>query len=134
MSYVTRMAIGSDIPGYIANDLAKVDTYTNDKVEEEYNGVQWMKITADKQIDDCNVYIYYTLNKDATSAFWMKVKVKPEADDEVFNTIIEKMLISYNMYAPNGDFIFSTPNTGYYADNNITDNDQIGRASCRERV
>jgi len=121
MSYVTKMALGSDIPGYIANDLAKVDTYTNDKVEEEYNGVQWMKITADKQIDDCNVYIYYTLNKDATSAFWMKVKVKPEADDEVFNTIIEKMLISYNMYAPNGDFIFSTPNTGYYADNNITD-------------
>ena len=119
MSYVTKMAIGADIPGYIANDLAKVDTYTNDKVEQEYNGVEWMKITADKQIDDCNVYIYYTLNRDNTSAFWMKVKVKPEADDEVFNTIIEKMLNSYNMYAPNGDFLFSTPNTGYYAENDV---------------
>lgn len=118
MSYITGMAEGSDIPGYIANELAKVNTFTNDKVTENYNNVEWMKITADKQIDDCNVYIYYTLNKDKSSAFWMKVKVKPEAEDETFNKVLEKMLNSYDLYAPSGT-LFDTPTTGYYADNDV---------------
>ena len=124
MSYITGMAVGADIPGYIANDLAKVDTYTNDKVVQTYNNVEWMKITADKQIDDCNVYIYYTLNKDNTSAFWMKVKVKPESDDEIFNLIIEKMMNSYYLYALNGESIFGLPTTGYYAENPIESSTQ----------
>lgn len=122
MSYITGMAVGADIPGYIANDLAKVNTYTNNKVEEEeHNGIEWMKITADNQIDDCNVYVYYALNSSGTSAFWMKVKVRPEEDNETFNTILDKMLNSFDMYAPSGEFIFNTPDSGYYSEHDVSD-------------
>ena len=119
MSYITNMDTTADIPGYIAKEVAGVNTVTNDKTPIAYGSYDWVKIKADHQEDDCNIYIYYTLSKDKTSAFWIKAKVAAESDDEKFNDVITQMLNTYYLYAVSGT-LFDTPTTGYYEnyDNN----------------
>ncbi len=119
MSYITNMDTTADIPGYIAKEVAGVNTVTNDKTPIAYGSYDWVKIKADHQEDDCNIYIYYTLSKDKTSAFWIKAKVAAESDDEKFNDIMTQMLNTYYLYAVSGT-LFDTPTTGYYEnyDNN----------------
>lgn len=119
MSYITNMDTSADIPGYIAKEVAGVDTVTNDKTPIAYGSYDWVKIKADHQEDDCNIYIYYTLSKDGTSAFWIKAKVAADSDDEKFNDIMTQMLNTYYLYAVSGT-LFNTPTTGYYEsyDNN----------------
>lgn len=119
MSYITNMDTTADIPGYIAKEVAGVNTVTNDKTPITYGSYDWVKIKADHQEDDCNIYIYYTLSKDKTSAFWIKAKVAAESDDEKFNDIMTQMLNTYYLYAVSGT-LFDTPTTGYYEnyDNN----------------
>lgn len=121
MSYITNMDKTADIPGYITKEVAKVDTVTNDKTEKKYCSYDWVRIKADHQEDDCNIYVYYTLNKDKTSAFWLKVKVDTNTDDNKFDDIMTQMLNTYSLYAVSGS-IFQTPTTGYYANNNTKDN------------
>lgn len=119
MSYITNMDTTADIPGYIAKEVAGVNTVTNDKTPIAYGSYDWVKIKADHQEDDCNIYIYYTLSKDKTSAFWIKAKVAAESDDEKFNDVMTQMLNTYYLYAVSGT-LFDTPTTGYYEnyDNN----------------
>lgn len=119
MSYITNMDTTADIPGYIAKEVAGVNTVTNDKTPIAYGSYDWVKIKADHQEDDCNIYIYYTLSKDRTSAFWIKAKVAAESDDEKFNDVMTQMLNTYYLYAVSGT-LFDTPTTGYYEnyDNN----------------
>lgn len=119
MSYITNMDTTADIPGYIAKEVAGVNTVTNDKTPITYGSYDWVKIKADHQEDDCNIYIYYTLSKDKTSAFWIKAKVAAESDDEKFNDVMTQMLNTYYLYAVSGT-LFDTPTTGYYEnyDNN----------------
>ena len=115
MSYITNMDTTADIP----KEVAGVNTVTNDKTPIAYGSYDWVKIKADHQEDDCNIYIYYTLSKDKTSAFWIKAKVAAESDDEKFNDIMTQMLNTYYLYAVSGT-LFDTPTTGYYEnyDNN----------------
>ena len=115
MSYITNMDTTADI----AKEVAGVNTVTNDKTPIAYGSYDWVKIKADHQEDDCNIYIYYTLSKDKTSAFWIKAKVAAESDDEKFNDIMTQMLNTYYLYAVSGT-LFDTPTTGYYEnyDNN----------------
>lgn len=119
MSYITDMDTTADIPGYIAKEVAGVNTVTNDKTPITYGNYDWVKIKADHQEDECNIYIYYTLSKDKTSAFWIKAKVVQDSDDEKFSDIMTQMLNTYYLYAVSGT-LFDTPTTGYYEnyDNN----------------
>lgn len=113
MSYITNMSTDTDIPGYISNEVAGVDTVTNDKMPITYGTYDWVRVKADHQEDDCNIYVYYTLSRDKTSAFWIKAKVSLESDDEKFHDIMEQMLNTYYLYAVSGT-IFDTPTTGFY--------------------
>lgn len=115
MSYITNMDTTADIPGYITKEVAGVNTVTNDKTPITYGSYDWVKIKADHQEDGCNIYIYYTLSKDRTSAFWIKAKVAAESDDEKFNDVMTQMLNTYYLYAVSGT-LFDTPTTGYYED------------------
>lgn len=121
MSYVTNMDESADISGYITREVAEVDTVTNDNETIKYGDYDWVKIKADHQEDDCNIYVYYTLSKDKTSAFWIKAKVAMESDDEKFNDIITQTLNTYYLYAVSGT-LFEVPETGYYKDHK--DNDE----------
>lgn len=113
MSYITNMSKSTDIPGYISNKVAKVDTVTNDKMTITYGTYDWVRIKADHQEDECNIYIYYTLSKDKTSAFWLKAKVDVNSDNDKFHDIMEQTLNTYYLYAVSGT-LFETPTTGFY--------------------
>lgn len=120
MSYLTNMDASADVAGYITKEAAKVDTVTNDKVTESYGNYDWVRIKADHQEDECNVYVYYTLSKDNTSAFWIKAKVDPSSDDQKFSDVMEQMLNTCYVYAVSGT-LFQTPNTGVYKDSKKDD-------------
>lgn len=113
MSYVVGLNEGTDITGYIVNKLAKEDTVTNNKYAETHGNNEWIFVKSEKQIDEHDIYIIYTTNKSSTSAFWMKLKIKPETFDDGFKNIFGQMLDSYTSYAPDGT-MFKTPETGYY--------------------
>lgn len=113
MSYVVGLSDETDITGYIVNKLAKEDTVTNNKYSETHGSNDWIFIKSDKQIDENDIYVIYTTNKAMTSAFWMKLKIRPETFDEGFKNILSQMLDSYTSYAPDGT-MFKTPETGYY--------------------
>lgn len=120
MSYVKNITANTDIPGYIAKEVADVSTTTNDKkVEVHGDNIEWMVITANNEEDGCKVYVYYTLSENKDTAFWMKVKVAPESEDDTFKEALNKMLDTYGMYYINGT-MFDTPTTGYYSDNKIS--------------
>lgn len=127
MSYITDMDTTADIPGYIAKEVAEVDTVTNDKTPISYGSYDWVKIKADHQEDGCNIYIYYTLNKNKTSAFWIKVKVAEDSDNDIFNEVMKRMLDTYYLYAASGT-LFDTPTTGYY-ENYSNDNGTVADTS-----
>jgi hypothetical protein len=126
-SFVTDMGADTDIPGYISKEQAGVDTVTNDKSEETHgDNVTWVKIKADSRVDGMNVYIYYTLehnqDKDSNSAFWIKALVAPDSDGEEFYEALSKTLDTYSYYAYWSSQVFETPDTGYYATIDTTDN------------
>jgi hypothetical protein len=122
MSYITGMESGTDIPGYICNEAAGVDTLTNDKVTEVYNEVEWIKVTADSKTENgSTVYIWYTLNKKGDSAFWIKAIVPESSDNQVFADVMTQTLNTYYLYVASGT-LFETPTTGFYADNYVPDN------------
>lgn len=125
MSYVTNIAKNTDIPGYIVKELAGVDTVTNSKYEQDFSGQTWMVVPASDSIDGKDITVYYKLADDEKTAFWLKVEVYPDSEDEVFDKIITTMLGSYHMYYI-GESIFETPTTGYYAENNVDDNGTVG--------
>ena len=113
MSYVTGMDTTADVPGYIANEVAGMNTVTNDKIVDTFGDNEWIRIKSDHQEDDCNVYVWYILNKDSTSAFWVKAKVAIGSDDQSFKDIMTQTLSTYYLYAVSGT-LFETPTTGVY--------------------
>lgn len=114
MSYVTNIGSDADIPGYITREVAGVDTTTNNKVEETYgNNIKWMKVTSEKKVDGCNVYVYYTLNEDKSAAFWCRAKVAPDSDGEEFFDVLRQIFDTYQIYRSTGS-LFETPKTGLY--------------------
>ena len=116
MSYVTNISVDADIPGYITIDVAGVDTVTNGKQEEIYGDNRtWMKVPSTEKEDGCNVYVWYTLSENKTSAFWVKAKVAPDSDDAEFYEVIRQMFNSYNYYQYGSGVLFETPSTGWYA-------------------
>ena len=121
-SYITNIAVDADIPGYITQEVAGVDTVTNGKSEEIYgDNVTWMKVPSTEKEDGCNVYVWYTLNENKSAAFWVKAKVAPDSDGEEFYEVLTKMFNSYNYYQYGSGAIFDTPSTGYYADADFDD-------------
>lgn len=122
MGYVTDIDTETDIPGYITIEVAGVQTVTNGKTEETYGDNQsWMMIPSENKEDGCNVYVWYTLNSDKTSAIWVKAKVTPDSDTDEFRDVMRQIFNSYSCYQVPGGSIFATPNTGYYASAELND-------------
>lgn len=127
MSYTTNIDSGTDIPGYVTNELAKVDTTTNKKTEETYgNNITWVKIPSDNMEDGCNVYVWYTVSESSEtgkqSVFWVKAKVNTAIDNSEFQGVVKNIFDSYSMYAVSQGSIFDTPDSGYYKDKDTNDN------------
>lgn len=122
MSYITNLDSSLDIPGYMCKEAAGIDTLTNSKYEEEHAGKTWMIIPADKVINDMNCTIYYVLDDDSATAFWMLVQQAPESvSDTELNASITAIMDSYNCYYSSST-VFKTPTTGYYKDKAEKDN------------
>ena len=116
MSYITNLDSSLDIPGYMCKEVAGIDTLTNSKYEEDHAGKTWMIIPADKVIDDMNCTVYYVLDDDSVTAFWMLVQQAPESvSDPELNASIAGIMDSYNCYYSSST-VFKTPTTGYYKD------------------
>ena len=127
MSYTTNIDSGTDIPGYVTNELAKVDTTTNKKTVELYgDNIEWVKIPSDNMEDGCNVYVWYTVSTsadtDKQSVFWVKAKVNTAIDTNELQYILKSMFDSYSMYAVPQGALFNTPDSGYYKDKDTKDN------------
>lgn len=122
MSYITNLDSSLDIPGYMCKEAAGIDTLTNSKYEEEHAGKTWMIIPADKVINDMNCTVYYVLDDDSATAFWMLVQQAPESvSDTELNASITAIMDSYNCYYSSST-VFKTPTTGYYKDKAEKDN------------
>ena len=122
MSYITNLDPSLDIPGYMCKEAAGIDTLTNSKYEEEHAGKTWMIIPADKVINDMNCTVYYVLDDDSATAFWMLVQQAPESvSDTELNASITAIMDSYNCYYSSST-VFKTPTTGYYKDKAEKDN------------
>lgn len=122
MSYITNLDSSLDIPGYICKEAAGIDTLTNSKYEEDHAGKTWMIIPADKVINDMNCTVYYVLDDDSATAFWMLVQQAPESvSDTDLNASITAIMDSYNCYYSSST-VFKTPTTGYYKDKAEKDN------------
>lgn len=122
MSYITNLDSSLDIPGYMCKEVAGIDTLTNSKYEEDHAGKTWMIIPADKVIDDMNCTVYYVLDDDSVTAFWMLVQQAPESvSDPELNASIAAIMDSYNCYYSSST-VFKTPTTGYYKDKADKDN------------
>ena len=116
MSYITNLDSSLDIPGYMCKEVAGIDTLTNSKYEEDHAGKTWMIIPADKVINDMNCTVYYVLDDDSVTAFWMLVQQAPESvSDPELNASIAGIMDSYNCYYSSST-VFKTPTTGYYKD------------------
>ena len=119
ISTVTNLSDRMDIPGYITQEIAGVDTVTNDK----YMWKDWMIIKSKNQINSMNVYVAYKLSKSSKHAMWLRIDVAPETDgkldkkcDEQFiEDLIYKMLETAKVYYIGGT-VFDTPTGGYYGD------------------
>lgn len=122
MSYITNLDSSLDIPGYMCKEVAGIDTLTNSKYEEDHAGKTWMIIPADKVIDDMNCTVYYVIDNDSVTAFWMLVQQAPESvSDPELNASIAGIMDSYNCYYSSST-VFKTPTTGYYKDKADKDN------------
>lgn len=122
MSYITNLDSSLDIPGYMCKEVAGIDTLTNSKYEEDHAGKTWMIIPADRVIDDMNCTVYYALDDDSVTAFWMLVQQAPESvSDPELNASIAAIMDSYNCYYSSST-MFKTPTTGYYKDKADKDN------------
>lgn len=122
MSYITNLDSSLDIPGYMCKEVAGIDTLTNSKYEEDHAGKTWMIIPADKVINDMNCTVYYVLDDDSATAFWMLVQQAPESvSDTELNASITAIMDSYNCYYSSST-VFKTPTTGYYKDKADKDN------------
>jgi hypothetical protein len=122
MSYITNLDSSLDIPGYMCKEVAGIDTLTNSKYEEDHAGKTWMIIPADKVINDMNCTVYYVLDDDSATAFWMLVQQAPESvSDTELNASITAIMDSYNCYYSSST-VFKTPTTGYYKDKAEKDN------------
>lgn len=122
MSYITNLDSSLDIPGYMCKEVAGIDTLTNSKYEEDHAGKTWMIIPADKVINDMNCTVYYVLDDDSATAFWMLVQQALESvSDTELNASITAIMDSYNCYYSSST-VFKTPTTGYYKDKAEKDN------------
>lgn len=122
MSYITNLDSSLDIPGYMCKEVAGIDTLTNSKYEEDHAGKTWMIIPADTVINDMNCTVYYVLDDDSATAFWMLVEQAPESvSDTDLNASITAIMDSYNCYYSSST-VFKTPTTGYYKDKAEKDN------------
>jgi len=125
MGYVTNLDKETDIPGYIVQQAADVDMVTNNKQEVEYNNETWTVVSSSSPIDNSNVEVYYKLDKNGTSAFWMRLTKDLDLTDkyeEEFTEVLNKIINSYNMYYIGGN-IFETPTDGIYNELGIGEKD-----------
>lgn len=124
VGYVTGIKENTDINGYIANEIAKIDTRTNDKYNfgvvnaETGEEANWMCIPALEQKRGLNCRVYYLLSETGDSAIWMRTDVYPDTDDEDYALMMTKILSSVSVYYIGNSY--ETPSDEYYED--ATDN------------
>ena len=113
ISYITNISEGTDIPGYITREVAGVDTVTNDKEEVVIGDRTWMKVHSENKEENNDVYVWYSLSKGNDTAVWLRVSVHEDSNDAEFDSILQQMLATFQIYYVNGT-VFETPETGYY--------------------
>lgn len=113
ISYVTNLSSDMDIPGYICKEIAEVDTTTNSKVVDDYGDNEFITVTADKIIDDKQIKVYYSTDKNLETALWMKLEISNDADTAELDAVMSKIMESFIRYYVSNT-VFETPTTGIY--------------------
>ena len=126
VGYVTGIYNETDIYGYMANNIAGLNTLTNDKFEISLDdgsasGMTWICVPSQEPIDGLDASVFFMLSPDKDSAIWFRTDVYPATDNEDFMDIIETSLKSVNVYYIGGT-VFNTPTEGFYEEATVDDN------------
>lgn len=152
IGFVTGLSEKTDIPGYIMQKVAGVNSVTNDKetlelpnysykekegeTEKEALARQkykWVKIKADKEVDGQIVYVYYLLSKNGDHALWIRANIDKEFINGGYSRLVKNMLTTADIYY-SGSTVFDTPNGGYYENNKPNDNKGTGQGNYKENT
>jgi len=134
MNYITHLNEKTDINGYIMQEVAGIDSVTNNNTSIIAGENTWVCITAEKpeEITDNVQKVYYLLTPAGDSAFWIKASISALCDTAKFEALMINMLATADVYY-NSSVQVALPDSGYYADNKIEDpNRADGQESFKE--
>ena len=84
----------------------------NDKQNVTYGDKEYVVVNSPDPINGLNVRVYYL--ERPGSAFWARVEVAPDSDDEEFESALAAMFQSIQVYYLDSGSVFETPTTGIY--------------------
>ena len=112
LGFVTNLQDNIDVAGFITQEVAGVDIMTNDKQNVTYGDKEYVVVNSPDPINGLNVRVYYL--ERPGSAFWARVEVAPDSDDEEFESALAAMFQSIQVYYLDSGSVFETPTTGIY--------------------
>lgn len=112
LGFVTNLQDNIDVAGFITQEVAGVDIMTNDKQNVTYGDKEYIVVNSPDPINGLNVRVYYL--ERPGSAFWARVEVAPDSDDEEFESALAAMFQSIQVYYLDSGSVFETPTTGIY--------------------
>lgn len=112
LGFVTNLQDNIDVAGFITQEVAGVDIMTNDKQNVTYGDKEYVVVNSPDPINGLNVRVYYL--ERPGSAFWARVEVAPDSDDEEFESALAAMFQSIRVYYLDSGSVFETPTTGIY--------------------
>ena len=112
LGFVTNLQDNIDVAGFITQEVAGVDIMTNDKQNITYGDKEYVVVNSPDPINGLNVRVYYL--ERPGSAFWARVEVAPDSDDEEFESALAAMFQSIQVYYLDSGSVFETPTTGIY--------------------
>ena len=112
LGFVTNLQDNIDVAGFITQEVAGVNIMTNDKQNVTYGDKEYVVVNSPDPINGLNVRVYYL--ERPGSAFWARVEVAPDSDDEEFESALAAMFQSIQVYYLDSGSVFETPTTGIY--------------------
>lgn len=112
LGFVTNLQDNIDVAGFITQEVAGVNIMTNDKQNVTYGDKEYVVVNSPDPINGLNVRVYYL--ERPGSAFWARVEVAPDSDNEEFESALAAMFQSIQVYYLDSGSVFETPTTGIY--------------------
>lgn len=112
VGFVVDLKEDIDLAGFITQEVAGVNIMTNDKEDITIGDKNYTVVRSPEPINGLNTRVYYLPR--TTSAFWARVEVAPDSDNEEFQSAVDAILQSVQVYYLDSGSLFETPTTGIY--------------------